>query len=258
MKEMVNIVIPAWNDFEFLTECLESIPDACQDNSFFITIVDNGSDKARADKFYGYLKDDDYIHVHRNKENMGFPIACNIGAKRKACPLIFFLNADVVLHEHAIDNLIMTMDDPEVGIVGMKLLFSENSLHGPAGRIQHAGLAMGIRARPYHLFIGWTEDNPKVMAMDDAWAVTGAGLMVRRSLWNKAGGFDEQYSPGTFEDLDLCLTIRELGYTIKVNMRAVGTHYVGHCQAEFPLNRNHGLFMNKWGEKVKWNEWKYL
>ena len=62
MKEMVNIVIPVWNDFEFLTECLESIPKACQDNSFFITIVDNGSDKARADKFYGYLKDESYIY----------------------------------------------------------------------------------------------------------------------------------------------------------------------------------------------------
>ena len=255
---MVNIVIPAWNNFEFLKDCLESIPNACQNNQFFITIVDNGSDKDRADKFYGYLEDEDYIYVQRNKDNLGFPIACNMGAKRKACPLIFFLNADVVLYEHAIDNLIMTMDDPEVGVVGMKLLFSENSPHGPAGRVQHVGLVMDIRARPYHVLIGWTEDNPKVLAIDDVWAVTGAGLMTRRSIWNKTGGFDKIYGLGTYEDVDYCLTVRELGYKIKVNIEAIGTHYVGHCQGQFPLNQNSQLFMTKWGKKVKWNEWEYL
>jgi len=259
MSALVNIVIPAYNSFPFLKDCLESIPKACQDSEFFITIVDDGSDKEKADKFYGYLEEHkDHIYVQRNRENLGFPISCNIGAQRKASPLIYLLNADVVLHEHAIDEMIKTMDDPEVGVVGSKLLFSEDSPHGPAGRIQHAGLAMSITARPYHLFIGWHEDHPKVEAMDDAWAVTGASLMTRRNIWKKVGGFDEDYGRGTYEDLSYCLTVREKGYKIKLNTDAVGTHYVGHAKQQFPLNRNHQIFMNKWGRRISWNEWKYF
>jgi len=259
MTQMVNIVIPAWNNFDFLKECLESIPKACQDNSFFITIVDNGSDKDKADTFYGYLEDQkDHVYVQRNHTNLGFPIACNIGAKRKACPLIFLLNADIVLEENSIDKMINTMDDPDVGVVGMKLLFSEDSPHGPAGRIQHAGLAMNITGKPYHLFIGWHSDHPKVESMDEAWAVTGAALMTRRSIWNKVDGLNEDYGKGTYEDLDYCLTASDLGYKIKLNTDAVGTHYVGHSGQQFPLNQNYQIFMNKWGRKIKWNEWKYL
>lgn len=259
MTELVNIVIPAYNSFPFLKDCLEAIPKACQDSDFFITIVDNGSEKEKADTFYGYLKEHkDHIHVERLRENMGFPIACNIGAKRKGSPLTFFLNADVTLREGAIDELVRTMDDPEVGIVGMKLLFPEDSPHGPAGKVQHAGLAMSINARPYHLFLGWDADHPKVEAMDDAWAVTGAALMTRRSIWNKVGGFNEEYGLGTFEDLHYNLTVAEKGYKIKMNTDAVGEHYVGHTKQQFPLNRNYQIFMNKWDRKISWNEWKYL
>jgi len=257
MEQLLNIVIPSYNSFDFLENCLASIPEAADGIDYFVTIVENGSDPDKVKGFYEKIEGDN-VYVQKHKQALGFPLACNMGAKRKACPLILFLNADVTLEPGSIKEMVKTMDDPEVGIVGMKLLFPEDTPHGPYDTIQHVGLALDIKAKPYHIFIGWNKDNPKPNAMDDVWTVTGAALMVRRSLFNKAGGFDEKYGKGTFEDLDLCLTIRKLGYKIKVNTDAVGYHYVGHTESQYPMNRNYQLFMQKWGQELKWNEWKYL
>lgn len=194
--ELLNIVIPVYNSFDYLGDCLDSIPDAAGDVDYFITIVDNGSDKDKADRFYKKYEDMDNISIERFNRPLGFPRACNIGTKRKACPLIFFLNADVTLEPDSITELVKTMDDPEVGVVGMKLLFSEGTPHGPDGTVQHVGLTMNIQAKPFHLFLGWSSDNPRVNAMDDAWAVTGAALMTRRKIFNKVGGFEEKYGKG--------------------------------------------------------------
>jgi len=84
-------------------------------------LVDNNSDKEEAKKFYGEL--DRSITFIRNQENFGFAKACNQGARRKNSPLLFFLNSDVILQPNSVEYMIKDMDDPQIAVCGMKLLF---------------------------------------------------------------------------------------------------------------------------------------
>ena len=260
-SKLLDIVIPVYRRFDLLEKCLSSIPDAAVNIRYNIIIVDNNSPREEADPFYNQYNN---LVVIRNKENFGFPKACNQGVRRKASPLIFLLNSDVILEPNSIDLLVRALDDPKIGVVGMKLLFPEdhaglNPNIRPAGKVQHVGLATNIQGDFFHIFLGWDADHPKVNATKEVYAVTGAALMTRRSIWNKVGGFFEGYGAGTFEDVDFCLSVRDIGYNIIVETRAVGTHYVGATaekyQLGYPLQMNRLLLFQRWATKFNYTEY---
>lgn len=269
----VSIVIPVFNRFDILSDCLGSI-DASTTRSYNIVIVDTGSDRADADAFYTKAKEkfqQRFAVLYR--DGFGFPEACNTGAQRKQSKYIFFLNSDVILSPHSLDYMLEDLDaDENVGIVGMKLLFppdcAERGLRAgndirPANKVQHVGLVTNMSGNFYHMFVGWSEDNPKVMRVREVPAVTGAALLIRRSIFNRVNGFDVQYGRGTFEDVDLCLSVKyNLGYNIIVEQKAIGFHYTGATSETYsrpyPLGHNQLLFMSKWAGKIEYTEWKYL
>ena len=112
-----------------------------------------------------------------------------------------------------------------------------------------------------HSFLGWRADHPKVLAQRKVYAVTGAALMTRRNLWNKIGGFNEIYGRGTWEDIEYCMVVGELGYNIIVAPDAKGTHHTGataeRSQIGFPLDKNRMTFLQKWASKLKWSSWEH-
>lgn len=263
LQTLVDIVIPVYNRFDILKDCLLAIPQAAEDITYNIIIVDNASTE-EPENFYDTINLP--IDIVRNPENLGFPKACNIGAGRKRSPLIFFLNSDVILDPGSLKLLVMEMDDPSVGIVGMKLVFPMDSKGlnpniRPPGRIQHIGLSINIHTKPIHHLVGWTEDNPKVMNQRNVPAVTGAAMLIRRSLWSKIGGFDEDFGHGTFEDVAFCMAASKLGYNIHVVPEARAIHYTGATVEKYrigyPLQMNHLIFLNKWIKDLKWTEWEH-
>ena len=265
-KTLLDIVIPVMGRFDLLTQCIESIPDAVKDIPYKIYIWDNDSpDKEEADEFYKNKIDNSF--VIRNPHNIGFPKACNKVTSRGRSPLIFFLNSDVVLDEGSVDLLVRKMDDPQVGVVGMKLVFPSNHAGlnpniRPPNQLQHIGLSANIRGEIVHSFVGWNPDHERVNVQNEVFAVTGAALMTRRNLWIKVKGFDELYGHGTFEDVDLCMKVRELGYNVLVEPKARGIHYVGATAEKYgvgyPIGYNHMQFMTKWGDKIEWWDYKVL
>ena len=259
---LLDIIIPVMNRFDLLEKCIQSISSAANEIKYNLILVDNASEKDKADQFYASL---DKAIVIRNKENMGFPRACNQGASRKYSPLILFLNSDVILETNAIFNLVKTMDNPTIGVAGMKLLFPDeeqiydakiNSNIRPAQKVQHVGMFCNLHGDFFHAYIGWSADNPKVLAIKDAYAVTGAALITRRNIWNKAGGFYEGYGIGTYEDIDFCLTVRDMGYNIVIEQTAVGTHYVGATAEQhkisYPLQYNRLIFLQRWANRLNY------
>ncbi len=264
-KKLLDIIIPVCGQFELLERCLDSIPEAVGNFDYNVICVDNNSPKKEeADEFY--LQKKGKVFVIRNKENFGFPKACNQGVRRKSSPLIFLLNSDVILEPNAIDILVRELDDPTIGIAGMKLMFPEyadglNHQIRPAGTIQHIGMETDIHGMFIHSYLGWRVDHPKVLAQRDVYAVTGAALMTRRNLWNKIGGFDEIYGRGTYEDIEYCMRVRELGYNIIVAPEAKGVHYTGATaernQLGFPLDNNRMIFLQRWQQKLNWTSWNH-
>jgi len=264
MKTLVDICLPVHGQFELLENCLKSIPDAVGDIPYQIYIFDNNSPIDEVGSFYTNL--DKSIRVIKNKANIGFPGACNRMVAAGKSPLIFLLNSDVILHKDSIDKLVRLMDDPKIGVAGMKLIFPDETdlPHGigqrPLGKLQHIGLTTNIRAEVQHAFIGWNPDHPRVNMQKEVFAVTGAALMTKRELWHRAGGFFEGYGTGTFEEVDYQMVVRELGYNILVDPEASGIHYTGATAEKYNLGynlrNNQMLFMQRWGSKIEWWQWR--
>jgi GT2 family glycosyltransferase len=181
-----------------------------------------------------------------------FGEACNAGARMFSSPLVMFLNDDIELDDDAIDKVVRSFDNLEIGIVGIKLIFPKDSIvpGRPAGKIQHIGMSLDINANPQHPLVGWSADNPKCCVSREVWAVTGACLTVRRGLFNKIGGFDKRYEVGYFEDVDLCLSVRQLGGKIYINADAIGQHHTGATMTKrktpAPMQENAMKFKTKW------------
>lgn len=266
-QKLLDIVIPVYQRFDLLQQCLESIPGAVGDHNYSITVFDNGSPKEEADEFYSSLNIEN-LKVIRSRDNLGFPVACNRAANLGFAPLIFFLNDDVILEPGSVDLLIKNMDDPRIGIVGMKLVFPEytdlqqDAIRRSSGKLQHIGIETNIRAELYHVFLGWSPNHPKVMAMREVFAVTGAALMTRRNLWKQIGGFNPVYGTGAYEDVEYAMEVRKMGYNIVVDPVAVGTHHAGATAEKYhigyDLAGNRNIFISRWKHILEWTDWKRL
>jgi GT2 family glycosyltransferase len=205
------------------------------------------------------------LRVKHLQVEQGFPAANNDGARMGSAPLIMFLNDDVELHEGSVREIVKTMDDPTIGVVGIKLMFPPTSTHPgrPANRVQHVGMALNIRGEAEHPLVGWSQDNPKAKVSRDVVCVTGACLTIRRNLFNKVGGFGLEYGMGTWEDVDLCFKIRQLGSRVYVNCNITGYHYVGATVEKknrgFPIQQNKMIFQAKWGDSglMAWTDHEF-
>lgn len=191
------------------------------------------------------------VQIKSLNQNFGFPRGANTVIRAGTSPLVLFVSDDIVLDQGTLGKLVKTMDDPQIGLCGLKLIFPEGTPSGPAGRVQHIGHAIDIRGEVTHPLIGWKPDNPKCCVSREVQSVTGATFMVRRDVFRKAGGFFEGYGRGYFEDVDLNLTIRMLPfretviegnkqvlyYKIWINTEATALHYTG---ATFIKNKEPG------------------
>lgn len=256
----IDIVITFAGRFDMLEKCLKALYREAQTTPLSIFIIDVDSpaaERSQNNHLFTYDPDQDpsrnviNFQSKRFTQNVGYPTAANEGARMGHSPILMILNDDVELQDGAIHEIILSFLDTTVGVVGIKLLFPQGTPHGPAGKIQHVGLALNIRGEPVHPLIGWSPTHPKTQVSRDVWAVTGACLTIRRNIFQQLKGFDLLYGKGTWEDADLCLRARQLGYRVYVNTNALGYHYTGASQEKrkegFPIQQNMQLFHARWG-----------
>ena len=241
----VDVVITTGGRWDFLKECLAALHDV---NIF---LIDNASDpEERIQNSSLFVQDN--LTSKRLQNPVGFAEANNEGARMGSAPYILFLNDDCIVKEDTIEKMVETLQKPDVGIVGAKLTFPMNSTNPsrPAGKVQHVGLALDIRGNVIHPLVSWSPTHPKTCVTREVWGVTGACLMIKRSLFNKVYGFDVMYGLGTYEDADLCLKARSVGFRIILNADACAVHYAGATaekkQVSFPLQFNNMAFKSRW------------
>lgn len=275
---LLDIVLLVYGEWGFAENCIAALPEAMEgyNDGYRLTLIDNGTPEFRTNSgtvvtpdeqskaVRAMLQDTDrFIRLDVNK---GYPGGMNEGVRRARAPLILILTPDVTLHKGAIAAMVKEMDDPTVGVVGLKLLFSPDSPHSGnrPGTVQHAGLVIDIGGNPQHIFLGWDSDHPKVNECREITAVTGACFMTRKPLWDAIGGLFEGYGNGTFEDVDYCFAVRARGTKVIYTPHAVGYHYVGASiraganQRGFNLGVNGTIFKGRWADKgLAWDEWRY-
>lgn len=225
----VTIIIPTRDNVTYLDACLSSIFSSDYMGEVNIVIVDNHSVKNETLKYLsqGILKYeemlDGWIRVFRYDKPFNFSAINNFAVDEiKHSQHLLFLNDDVeVLSREWLDEMMSFIQQPDVGVVGAKLLY-------PDRRIQHAGVVIGIGGVAGHSHKYIPNGHPGYFSrphiVQNVSAVTGACMLVSRSVFEKVGGFEEEL-PKAFNDVDFCLKVREAGYEIVYNPRAVLIHH---------------------------------
>lgn len=272
----LDIVIPVYGQPGLLEKCLASIDETIGDIKARIIVVDDqGPEQDKLQTIYQSLNG--AHRIIRNPENQGFPATVNRGVQAGNAPLVLLLNSDVVLKPGCLQAMLATFEaDEKTAVVGAKLLFPEDSSdpQRPAGKVQHAGIAVRFNGQIVHANISWSADHPASNEERVMQAVTGACLMTRRSVWREvvqlyrqagdttSGAINEVYSPGTYEDIEYCFAARQLGYQVVYQPKAEAYHLVGGSSAMigkgYPLGRNENIFRARCGAMLDWDEWKYV
>ena len=184
-------------------------------------------------------------------EPFNFSKVNNLGARQATGEVLCLLNDDIeATHPDWLARLVARATLPGVGAAGPLLLF-------PDGKVQHAGVGLGIGGVAAHLFNGRPKDylgpGGRAVLEQDLSCVTAACLVTPRKVFQDIGGFDEAL-PGAFNDVDLCIRIREAGYRIIWTPAAelihhesatFGVHSAPARQAQFA--KDVALMRDRWG-----------
>jgi len=225
MAPKVSLIIPTRDLLERLQPFLTSILERTTYPNYEILVIDNGTRDPAALAYLESLRSEPRVRVFRRDEEFNYSRLNNFGVQQSDAEFIALLNNDLTVETSDwLEQMVGQALPPEVGAVGARLLF-------PDGRIQHAGVILG--AGGGHLADHAHKGLPRVhhgyfshaLLAQEVSAVTAACMLVRRSAYLEAGGFDEEKLPIAFNDVDFCLRLRAAGYRIIYTPYAEFTHW---------------------------------
>jgi GT2 family glycosyltransferase len=240
-RPLVSIVIPTRNNCALLKTTIESIRTRTDYDRYEIVVVDNDSSEPDAVAYLSSLSAP--CQVHRWSEPFNYSAINNFGFRHARGEQVLFLNNDVeVIRPDWMTALLEHAQRPDVGAVGAKLLYAD-------GRIQHAGVVVGINRGAGNAFRSWpgeTSGTPRLADLTrNCSAVTGACMMVPRRVLEKVGGFDETLRV-VLNDVDLCLRIRTHGYLVVYTPHALLYHHEGSTRGLLHPPPDQQAFAGKW------------
>lgn len=217
----VSVIIPTRNRLDLLRTCVEGL-EATDYPAMEIIIVDNGSDDPATLHYLAGL-DPGRFQVLRDDGPFNFSRLNNRAATLASGELLCLLNNDIeMLTSDWLTIMVHQALREEVGAVGAQLLY-------PDGRIQHAGVVLGIcggAAHAHRLLSPEAEGYFRRHALPQfVSAVTAACLVVRRSRFEAVGGLDEEHLAVAFNDVDLCMRLNARGWQSLYEPRARLVHH---------------------------------
>ncbi len=206
----VSIIIPTRNKAKLLERCVKSLLKRTNYRPFDITIVDNGSDEPEALNLLANFGKDSRIRIVNYPGRFNFSAINNFAVGQTDGDMLAFLNNDVqIIHPDWMREMVSHAARPGIGAVGAKLYY-------PNGDVQHAGVLVGMGGVAGHLHAGSPRGAHgmygETILTREVSAVTAACMVMRRSVFLEVGGFNELNLPVAFNDVDLCLRVRERGY----------------------------------------------
>ncbi|SMG46602.1 glycosyltransferase [Paenibacillus aquistagni] len=245
---LVSIIIPVYNQWEYTYSCLKSILEHTKDVSYEIIIADDVS----TDETQNINDIVENITVVRDEVNRGFLLNCNNASQYAKGKYLFFLNNDTNVQPEWLTSLLDVIEnDSNVGMVGSKLVY-------PDGRQQEAGGIIWNDASGWNYGRLDDPDKPEYNYLREVDYISGAAIMIRKSIWDQLGGFDERYVPAYFEDTDLAFEVRRLGYKVVLQPKSVVVHFEGISHGTDTSSGiksyqvvNKEKFHDKWGLELK-------
>ncbi|MDB9525373.1 glycosyltransferase family 2 protein [Oscillatoria sp. CS-180] len=254
----VSIIIVNYNGCHVIVDCLHSIFAYIESPNIEVIVVDNasqdGSPELIADKF-------PQVKLLRQTQNWGFGTANNIGVRHAAGDSLFLLNSDTVLTDNILPALIAKLESaPDIGMVGPRLINQDGSfqlsiaheigLWGEFKTLQQVRQYRNPRNRP-----ALAQQYGSDRYVD---IIVGAAMLMRRSLFETVGGFDEAFFM-YFEESDLCQRVRELGYqllyTPEVSLVHLGGYSVAQAATKMAETYRHSQRYYYQKHRPLWEQW---
>ncbi|MBE9090145.1 glycosyltransferase [Microcystis aeruginosa LEGE 11464] len=216
---LVSIIIPAYNQFAYTFNCLESLyVNLSPDLAYEVIIVNDASTDDTLEQLATLIKG---IKVLTNAENSGFIRSCNYGASQAKGQYLYFLNNDTRILENCLESLLkLIVNNPQVGAVGSKLIYAN-------GKQQEAGGIIWNSADGWNYGRLDSPEEPEYNYVRPVDYCSGASLLVPTDLFKQLGGFSQDFIPAYYEDTDLCFALRELGYQVLYQPQSNVIHYEG-------------------------------
>ena len=223
-EPQVTIVIPYKDQIAITERCVRAILDQTRYKNYDIILVDNWSTSHEAERFRAHFSKLRHVRVIRVEEDFNYSRLNNIAAAQTDAEYLMLMNNDLFVRDpdwlHALVG--EAVSDPTVGAVGGKFFY-------PDGSLQHGGVVLGIGGVAGHVHVGLQATDPgygaRVMFAQEMSAVTAAGVLVRAHAFHQVGGLDEKELPVAFNDIDLCIKLRQAGYKVIYTPEFVADHH---------------------------------
>jgi GT2 family glycosyltransferase len=208
----VSIIVPTRNAYAFLSRCLHSIGRKTTYTNHEVIVVDNQTDEPRTQRYLKRLERLGNTTVISFPDAFNFSAINNLAADVATGDVLCLVNNDTeVISGDWLEEMLRYLQQDRVGIVGAKLLY-------PDGAVQHAGVVLHPTNVAAHVHAGISKRESgyfgRAILAQDCTAVTAACLMVWKRIYQQVGGMDEENLPVAFNDVDLCLRVREAGYRV--------------------------------------------
>ena len=250
----VSIIIPNRDHADDLRACVRSIREKSSYPNYELVIAENNSVEEETFACYRELSSGggDVKILRWPGEGFNWSAINNYAVSQAASgDYLLLLNNDTeVITPDWIEQMLMYAQRPDVGAVGAMLYYPDDT-------VQHAGVILGMGGVAAHAFREFTRENRGYMGRlcyaQDLSAVTGACMLLRREVWEQVGGLDERFAVN-FNDVDLCLRIREAGYLVVWTPYAELYHYESKSRGgnrdtpekKARTEREIGLFKDRW------------
>lgn len=212
---LVSVIIPTRDRATLLKACVDSLLEKTDYPAFEVLIVDNGSTEPQAlDYLASLIAREPRVRVLRYPGEFNYAAINNMAAREARGEYLLLLNNDtVIIQPQWLRRMLSHGQCPDVGIVGARLVFLDQ-------RLQHAGIVLGMGANGVaeHLHYGLPMSEAghlgRAQVAQDISAVTGACLLIRKSVYEELGGMDAEGLRILYNDVDLCLKASARGYRI--------------------------------------------
>jgi O-antigen biosynthesis protein len=254
----VSIIIPSLNQQRHLAECLASI-DRAAPFRFAVEII--VSDNASSDALFGVLDNIGSVRVLRFASELGHGEACNKAVEIARGEYLFLLNDTAQIAPGCLETLVDALTgagNGNIGIVGPKILSLD-------GRLQEAGCLLGSNG--VGTLIGFGNDPSAGRFNYDRFVdhVSGAAVLIRRSLFIEIGGFDPIFAPTYCEYADLTLKVRDQGLCVKYVAGATAAHHLSVTSNSLSsgpklrrIARNRNILVKSWIDRLAQDQLKTI
>ncbi len=246
----VTAIIPTGGKLHLLRPCLDDLLNKTNYPNFEIMLVDNSNDDG-VERLVAELSEhhDNIRRIVDTRKPFNYSALINTAIPHTSTPFLLMLNDDItVIEPDWLATMVEQAQRPEVGIVGAKLLYPDDT-------IQHAGVVLGPYGGAVHVFKRLPGDDPGYFDLPDVVrncsAVTFACALIDRDVFEMIGGLDAENLPVAFNDTDFCLRTREAGFEVVYTPHATLYHHESVTKTVIAHSSEIKFLRERWGHVIE-------